>query len=77
MTKQPIRTDQAPQPGGAYSQGLRIGNTLWTAGMGPWDPVTRQVVGTTIEEQTTRTTVHSQLSGILILIDVVACIGDD
>jgi 2-iminobutanoate/2-iminopropanoate deaminase len=55
MPKQSIQTEKAPLPGGAYSQGLRAGDFLFTAGMGPWDPQTRQVVGATIEEQTIRT----------------------
>jgi 2-iminobutanoate/2-iminopropanoate deaminase len=55
MPKQSILTEKAPPPGGAYSQGLRAGDFLFTAGTGPWDPQTRQVVGTTIEEQTIRT----------------------
>jgi len=55
MSKQAIRTEKAPAPGGAYSQGLRVGDLFFTAGMGPWDPQTRQVVGITIEEQTART----------------------
>ena len=55
MSKQSIQTEKAPPPGGAYSQALRVGDFLFTAGMGPWDPQTRQVVGVTIEEQTVRT----------------------
>lgn len=55
MTKQPIQTERAPAPGGAYSQGLRVGDFVFTAGMGPWHPQTREVVGETIEEQTIRT----------------------
>ncbi len=55
MPKQLIRTERAPAPGGAYSQGLRLGNFIFTAGQGPWDPVTHQVVGETIEEQTIQT----------------------
>jgi len=125
MTKQSILTEKAPPPGGAYSQALSVGDFLFTAGMGPWDPQTRQVVGMTIEEQTirtlenikavleaggasladvvkttvhlsdlgqfssfnqvytryfpdpkpVRTTVGSQLSGILVEIDAVAYVG--
>jgi len=54
MLKQVIHTEGAPLPGGAYSQGLRCGDLVFTAGQGPWDPATRQVVGETIEEQTAR-----------------------
>ena len=55
MSKQLITTENAPAPGGAYSQGLRVGNFIFTSGQGPWHPVTRQVVGETIEEQTAQT----------------------
>jgi len=55
MTKQQIFTPNAPAPGGAYSQALRVGDFVYTAGMGPWHPSTRQVVGETIEEQTAQT----------------------
>lgn len=55
MTRQKILTDRAPAPGGAYSQALRVGDFVFTAGMGPWHPQTRQVVGETIEEQTAQT----------------------
>lgn len=50
--KQEIRSDGAAAPAGPYSQGMRVGNLVFTAGMGPLDPVTGQVVGDTIEEQT-------------------------
>lgn len=55
MTKTLIQTSKAPAPGGAYSQALRVGNLIFTAGQGPFDPQTRQIVGTTIEEQTAQT----------------------
>jgi reactive intermediate/imine deaminase len=55
MPKSQILTSNAPAPGGAYSQALRVGNFVYTAGMGPWHPSTKQVVGETIEEQTTQT----------------------
>ena len=42
----------APAPGGAYAQGVRVGRILYTAGLGPQDPVTRQVVGEEIAAQT-------------------------
>ena len=55
MVKEQIQTVKAPAPGGAYSQALRVGDFVFTAGMGPWHPITRQVVGSSIEEQTTQT----------------------
>lgn len=53
--KRQILTPNAPAPGGSYSQALRAGDYVFTAGMGPWHPVTRQVIGETIEEQTAQT----------------------
>ena len=50
--KQEIRSDGAAAPAGPYSQGMRVGNLVFTAGMGPLDPETGRVVGDTIEEQT-------------------------
>lgn len=127
MSKQPIKTNRAPQPGGAYSQGIRAGNCIWVASQGPCDPKTREIVGSTIEEQTAcalenvkaileaadttmgevvkttvhlsdlnlfsrfnevyaryfpdpkpvRTTVGSQLFGVLVMIEAVAYIGEN
>ena len=50
--KQEIRTNNSAAPAGPYSQGIRVGNLVFTAGMGPLDPETGKVVGDTIEEQT-------------------------
>lgn len=50
--KEEIRTGAAPPPAGPYSQGMRVGNLVFTAGQGPFDPVGRELVGDTIEEQT-------------------------
>jgi 2-iminobutanoate/2-iminopropanoate deaminase len=55
LARQEIRTAAAPSPGGAYSQGVRIGRILYTAGLGPHDPVTKRVVGEGIAEQTEQT----------------------
>jgi 2-iminobutanoate/2-iminopropanoate deaminase len=52
MPKQVIRTDLAGPPLGAYSQGYRVGDFVYTAGTGPIDPATGQLAGDTIEEQT-------------------------
>lgn len=51
MSKQEIRTDQAPSPAGAYSQGIVAGGFLYTAGFGPQNPTTGEV-GPTVGEQT-------------------------
>jgi 2-iminobutanoate/2-iminopropanoate deaminase len=55
MPKQQISTKKGATPVGAYSQGLRVGDFVFVSGQGPLDPDTGQVVGQTIEEQTTRT----------------------
>jgi 2-iminobutanoate/2-iminopropanoate deaminase len=126
MPKQQITTQSGASPVGAYSQGLRVGDFLFVSGQGPLDPVTGQIVGETVEEQTarvlenikaileaggasmadvvkvtahlsdlalferynkvyatyfpdpkpTRTTVGSQLLGILVEIDAIAYVGE-
>ena len=126
MPKQQISTKSGASPVGAYSQGLRAGDFLFVSGQGPLDPLTGQIVGETVEEQTarvlenikaileaggasmadvvkvsahlsdlglferynkvyatyfpdpkpTRTTVGSQLLGILVEIDAIAYIGE-
>jgi len=50
-----IRTDAAPTPGGAYSQGIAAGEFVFTAGQGPNDPATGAVVGEDVATQTRRT----------------------
>lgn len=55
MGKQQIATTKGAAPSGAYSQGLRAGDFVFVSGQGPLDPVTGDVVGDTIEEQTRRT----------------------
>jgi 2-iminobutanoate/2-iminopropanoate deaminase len=52
MSKKIIHTDKAPQSLAGYSQGVRAGEFVFVAGQGPFDPVTGEVVGTTIQEQT-------------------------
>jgi reactive intermediate/imine deaminase len=126
MTKTAIRTANAPQPAGPYSQGVVANGFFYTAGFGPQDAAnggavadgvaeqTRQVLrnvaavlaerGLTLENcvKTTvhladladfaefneaykeffaepypvRTTVGSQLAGILVEIDVVAALPE-
>jgi 2-iminobutanoate/2-iminopropanoate deaminase len=54
MHKHVIATDKAPAAIGPYSQAVRAGNLLFTAGQIALDPVTQQVVKGGITEQTTR-----------------------
>lgn len=53
--KQEIRTAAGAAPVGAYSQGLVVGDFLYTSGMGPLDPATGEVVGEDVAAQTHRT----------------------
>ena len=46
-----ISTDKAPAAIGPYSQGVIVGNLLFTSGQVAFDPATGDIVGTTIEEQ--------------------------
>ncbi|MGA3071825.1 MAG: Rid family detoxifying hydrolase [Terracidiphilus sp.] len=55
MSKEVIATAKAPAAIGPYSQGVRVGNLLFTAGQAGVDPATQQVVAGGIAEQTART----------------------
>lgn len=55
MSKTKIVTDKAPLPIGPYSQGVRVGNLVFTAGQAGVDPQTQQVVEGGVAEQTKRT----------------------
>ena len=54
MSKVLVATSAAPAAIGPYSQGIRAGNLLFTAGQIALDPATGQVVPGGIAEQTTR-----------------------
>ena len=47
-------TDKAPAAIGPYSQAVSVGDLLFTSGQIALDPASGEVVGTTIEEQTTQ-----------------------
>lgn len=51
MNKKIISTEKAPAAIGPYSQGVRIGNLMFTSGQLPLNPVTGEMPQT-IEEQT-------------------------
>ena len=51
MSRQIIRTENAPGAIGPYNQGVRAGGFLFTAGQIPLDPKTMEVVGATAAEQ--------------------------
>ena len=46
-----ISTEKAPAAIGPYSQGMKVGNLLFTSGQIPIDPATGEFAGSTIEEQ--------------------------
>jgi 2-iminobutanoate/2-iminopropanoate deaminase len=74
MVKQIIRTQNAPQPVGPYSQGTMIDGFLFVSGQGAIDPKTGQLIGPDIETQTRQTLTNVQniveASGLSML-DVV------
>lgn len=51
MEKEIIKTNKAPGAIGPYSQGIKIGNLVYTSGQIPLDPETG-LMAETIEEQT-------------------------
>lgn len=52
MGKTIIQTDQAPAAVGPYSQAVRVGQFLYTAGQIPLDPATGKMIKGTISAQT-------------------------
>jgi len=62
-TKTAISTPGAPEAIGPYSQGVRVGNLVFTAGQVALDPVHQTVLAGGITEQTTR--VMENLKAIL------------
>lgn len=50
MGKEQIKTDDAPPPGGSYSQGIKSGGFLFISGQTPRD-LSREVVEGSIEDQ--------------------------
>ncbi|MDL2302134.1 RidA family protein [Lachnospiraceae bacterium OttesenSCG-928-D06] len=61
--KKIIDTKKAPAAIGPYSQGIIVGDMLYASGQVALDPVTGQVVGEDIVEQTTQ--VMKNIGGIL------------
>lgn len=55
MSKSVVATTSAPAAIGPYSQAVRSGNLVFTAGQAALDPGTQQLVPGGIAEQTTRT----------------------
>jgi len=44
MKKKTIKTDRGPSPAGAYSQAVKAGNFIFTAGEGPIEPKSGKMV---------------------------------
>jgi reactive intermediate/imine deaminase len=51
MAREQVRADGAPQPSGAYSQAIRVGDLLFLAGQGPFDAGGARA-GESVAEQT-------------------------
>jgi len=54
MEKTPISTSDAPAAIGPYSQAIRYGQLVYTAGQIPLDPASGEIVGEDIQTQTHR-----------------------
>lgn len=54
MEKVILATENAPAAIGPYSQGVRLGNLIFTAGQTPLNPATQKLVEGGITEQTTQ-----------------------
>ncbi len=63
MAKQVISTERAPKAIGPYSQGVRVGNLVFTAGQIALDPATGKLIDGGIAAQTER--VMENLKAIL------------
>ena len=61
--KKIISTNDAPQAIGPYSQGVRVGSTIYYSGQIPLDPKTGQIVSGGIDAQTRR--VMENVGGLL------------
>ena len=54
MAKTIIKTDNAPQAIGTYSQAVKVDNTVYISGQIPLDPASMEVVSGGIEAEITR-----------------------
>jgi 2-iminobutanoate/2-iminopropanoate deaminase len=52
MTVKRISIEAAPAPGGAYAQAVSANGFFYSAGMGPFDPGSGDLVGDEVAEQT-------------------------
>ena len=52
MTRDIVYTPTAPKPPATYSQAVKAAGLVFVSGTAPTDPVTGQLVGSTIQDQT-------------------------
>jgi 2-iminobutanoate/2-iminopropanoate deaminase len=52
MSREIIRTTEAPKAPPTYSQAVKTAGLVFVSGTGPFDPVSGAVTGNTIQEQT-------------------------
>ena len=52
MPRQIVYTSKAAKPPATYSQAVKAAGLVFVSGTAPHDPVSGQIVGTTIQEQT-------------------------
>ena len=64
MSRTVISTPHAPQAIGAYSQGVKVGTTVYVSGQIPLDPATGEIVQGPIEQHIRR--VFENLQAIVI-----------
>ena len=57
-----IKTDKATKPGGYYSQGIKVGKVLFTAGQIAYNPETGELMNDNIETETRQ--IMKNISGI-------------
>ena len=69
--KEQITAASAPPPG-PYSHAIRAGDLIFVSGQGPIDPDTKQITGTTIQEQTRRT-----LDNVKAIVEAAGATMDD
>jgi 2-iminobutanoate/2-iminopropanoate deaminase len=51
MSREIISTPKAPKAPATYSQAVKVGGFIFVSGTSPHDPVSGQIVGTTVQEQ--------------------------
>lgn len=52
MSREIIRTTDAPKPPPTYSQAVKAAGLVFVSGTGPYDPASGTITGSTIQEQT-------------------------